>query len=505
MSKALDITLRAKDAASKVFAGAGNAARGLAARLNSVKAAAHNMAAGMAHVTSAARKAISTMGKLGGVLKGLAVGGLAAIVGAIAIVPRALGAMRNALEKTADSGGGAGAALTDTAEDADAAATSLDSAANTTLDAAQKAQVAFGAFGDVGAGFIQRQGSVTEAARNNAEAATSSAGEASEALEETAAGFGTAETAASRFGSAMDRIGNALSEAGRRILVAIAEAITPALEKFADFLERPAFKKFVDLLAKDLAGAIGKVADWLADKALPKIEELLERINEAGGPIEFFKEKWEELKLTALMVVGIIVGKLLLASQSITRIANSIRDIIAKAFERGRDGAVAALNQLKGLADNVLGEIKGAFETVLGGVGDFIDSSFARIKNGFVDSINVLIRALNKLIEGYNKLASYLDLPKLPLIPPASLAQGGIVSAPLTAVVGDNPTSPEVVAPLNDLIGIMREALGGGGGGLTINVAVPAGVTNPQAFGQTVGTNIAQEMRRRGLQVPTVL
>ena len=146
MNKALDITIRAKDTATRVFKGLGNAAGNLAARFRGAQAAARNMAGAMSHVTAAARKAMGAVAKLGGVLKGLAIGGLAAIIGGLAILPRALGAMRNALEKTAEAGGGTGAALEDLQDDAADAAGGIDRAANTTLDAAQKAKVAFGAF-----------------------------------------------------------------------------------------------------------------------------------------------------------------------------------------------------------------------------------------------------------------------------------------------------------------------------------------------------------------------
>jgi hypothetical protein len=508
VSKQLDIILRAKDAASKVFDGAGNAASGLASRLRGAQAAAQNMAAGMSHVTSAARRAIGVMGKLGGVLKGLALGGIAALIGGIAIIPRALGAMRNALEKTADSGGGTGSALEDTAASAANAASDIDSAANTTLSAAQKAQVAFGAFGDVGSGFIQSQGRVTEGAASNAAAAQDAAESASEALAKTESGFGGATDAASRFGSAMDRISNAFGAAGQKILAAIAEAITPALEKLADFLESPVFQQFVDLLAKDLATVIGQIATWLMDKAIPAVAGFLEKVNEAGGPIEFFKQKWNELKTTVLQIVAIVLGVLLQAYNNIRSIAGNIKTILIIAFETVRDLGIAAFQKLSDFVLGILEGIRTGFETAFTWIRDFVQNIIKNIGAIVQIGLNAIIGGINTLINGYNALGDKFGLPSVPTVAPVSMAKGAIVNAPVMAIVGDNPRSPEVVAPLDQLTGIIREALGmgsSGGGNLVVHVTVPANTSNPQSFGQMVGMNIAQEMRRRGLQVPVVL
>ena len=87
--------------------------------------------------------------------------------------------------------------------------------------------------------------------------------------------------------------------------------------------------------------------------------------------------------------------------------------------------------------------------------------------------LNALISAFNGAIGKMNKISVKIPdwVPtyggktfglKLPTIP--ALAEGGIVSQPTLAMVGDNKRSAEAVAPLSDLMSMIKAAVGSSSG-----------------------------------------
>jgi hypothetical protein len=118
---------------------------------------------------------------------------------------------------------------------------------------------------------------------------------------------------------------------------------------------------------------------------------------------------------------------------------------------------------IKGIALGVIDIIKSAFR----GLFDVIKSLFSGIGNVLKAPINGAIDLINKAIRGMNNISIPSWVPgvggraiNIPQIP--KLAQGGIVSQPTLAMVGDNKRSAEVVAPLHTLMGMLEKAQGGG-------------------------------------------
>ena len=74
------------------------------------------------------------------------------------------------------------------------------------------------------------------------------------------------------------------------------------------------------------------------------------------------------------------------------------------------------------------------------------------------------------------------------------LANGGIVNSPTIAMIGE--AGPEAVIPLSKM--------GGMGGGMNVVVNVQGSVVQEKDLAVTVRDNIAQLMRRRGLD-PAIL
>lgn len=430
------------------------------------------------------------LGGLGGFLRGAFTAGIIGAGIAVAGLRSAFSGMYDAME----GGDGVGGALEGVDEQANSAADGLSKAAKTSAAAAEQIGGAFGAWGQVGEGFVQAQGQLAGQAAAAASGALDTAKDAADGMDNARDSIDGASQATTRFGKAANRISAAFAKAKRIILQAIAKAITPALEKFADLLESPTFQKFVDLLAKDLAKAAEKVADWLVKDVIPAVEDLMERINDAGGPIEFIKGKFQEWKTTALMILAIIVGRILIASNYLREKFKTAIDSVKRFFQTLKDDIKTAMQEA---ADFVSMAFDGAVESIRLAINGIITA--------VEGAINSAIGLLRPFVDMYNAVAeasggSKIDLPGKIALP--RLAEGAIAMRPMAAIVGDSPGG-EAVVPLNELPGIIREALGGAGG-TNIYVTVPPGTNNPQAFGDAVGSSIVTALRRGGVRVPTI-
>jgi len=189
-------------------------------------------------------------------------------------------------------------------------------------------------------------------------------------------------------------------------------------------------------------------------------------------------------------------------------------------------GALAGLNLLVG---GLLGIITGSIGILLGVVGGVFNALFqiglsfgknviqggaslidwfisipGTIKDGFINGFKSLFNAVTDIYNNFAKNVSF-KIPnwvpvvggknfKLPQIP--RLAEGGIVTGPTLAMIGDNPSGKEAVVPLEKA----GEMGFGGGGNTTININV-GGVTDrtdKRALAKEIGDLIRDEMTRSG-------
>ena len=137
-------------------------------------------------------------------------------------------------------------------------------------------------------------------------------------------------------------------------------------------------------------------------------------------------------------------------------------------------------------------------ENIIGKIGDGIRGFIGLVKseiNGVIDLVNMAIRALDSVkihIPG-TSITLGVDIPQIP-----KLAEGGIVNSPTLALIGE--AGSEAVIPLSKMGG-----MGGGmGGGMNIVINVSGSVIQEKDLAVTVRDNIAQLMRRRGLD-PAIL
>jgi hypothetical protein len=156
-------------------------------------------------------------------------------------------------------------------------------------------------------------------------------------------------------------------------------------------------------------------------------------------------------------------------------------------------------DKIKELPGDLLEKIKkigGLFGEIGTAIGDFIIDAAKTAVAGLADILKAAvlspIRFIAKAI--YN---NWPDIPGLPGPPDflnslrtVGLAEGGIVTGPTLAVVGEAGT--EAVVPLN-----RAREFGFGGGGITINVQAGL-VSTPDQIGQQIIEAIQQAQRRSG-------
>ena len=445
---------------------------GLAAALRNMGMAAVNAGMGLGRAVFGVNGLIRGAGRAMLAVRGMMMS-IMGLIGPLILIGgllfRAIGGFTG-LKNSAAGGGGAAAATDELAENMEG----LGTTAQTTQE---KVKGLLGAFGEVGEGYIQAQGKAAQTLEKQSGAAAEAAKTTAAIQESTSA---TGAEAASRLSKAWERVAAIFQDKLGKVLL-------PLLDAVAAMLEDPRFLAFIELLATDLAGALESIVGWIVEDVIPAILDFADEVNEAGGPLKWLQGKWEELRNTVLRIVAIILGTLIIWGNKIKDIFEEVKGTLLGVWNGVRDGAIWAFEAIR---------LK-------------VVGMWANIKTIFQIGINAIIGGLNSLIKGYNEIGGSFGLPTVGEIPGVKLAKGGIVSSPTAAIVGDAAT-PEAIAPIGDLVGIIREALGGGGG-LTIEnlvIQVPPGTENPQAFGERAAgafannlRNLAQ-IRQAGVRLP---
>jgi hypothetical protein len=170
------------------------------------------------------------------------------------------------------------------------------------------------------------------------------------------------------------------------------------------------------------------------------------------------------------------------------------------------EGIGMSLGVLKGVVIAALGVVRATFSTVFGTIFNVVSDVFRRMvdtaRSAFQGVVNFVIRGVNLAIGALNGLVRAANLiPGVSIsyispIRPVALAEGGIVTGPTFALIGE--AGPEAVVPLSGPY--MPDFLqGDGGGGTTIVVNVQAGlVSSPDQVGQQIIEAIRRAERRSG-------
>jgi len=344
---------------------------------------------------------------------------------------------------------------------------------------------------------------------------------------------GAADTAANTTAGKMKRLGIATNE----LKEGIGTALLPAFEGLADFALNklgPAFTKFQDSidkngLMKTLGDTFKNAWNWLTSKGLPM---LLDKLQEFGNAIvdwvgprigPFLKALGELIAKGAnwLLDTGLplLVQKLQQLGQALvdwigpkivpmlTELGKLIAaiavwvltDALPKLISLGAQLAGSLIGWVFELAPKLIMGLASAFgqlvkalpklgKKLLDGFIDLAKKIGVAIANGAIAGLNLLIDGFNKVLEfdvplGFGKKLT-VNPPDIPHIP--ALAQGGIVTSPTLALIGE--AGPEAIVPLNKANGM---------GGNTF--VIQTGVGDPVAIGREIEKVMQRYSRRTGV------
>jgi hypothetical protein len=227
---------------------------------------------------------------------------------------------------------------------------------------------------------------------------------------------------------------------------------------------------------KILSNSIGETKESIGAALLPVLEAVLPVLNKFA--------MWAQDNPKAFLAIAAAIGAVA-AAIVVTNIAMALNpfSLIAAGVALLVVALVAAYNKFEWFRDG----INAIVNTVIG---------------FFAGMVNAAIGAVNAIISAYNSIPLLPDLPKAPTVPvpqlgktsntPAPgrmniprLAEGGIVSSPTLALIGE--AGPEAVVPLDRL---------NNGGGITINVT--GGLATSAEIGESVVNALRAYSRSAG-------
>lgn len=336
------------------------------------------------------------------------------------------------------------------------------------------------------------------------------------AVAAVAAGLYYAYQQSETFRNAVDAVGRFFRDTVAPALVAGFNLWKDAAGAFVGFFQQrmDSIKAAMTNIREFFVGVldfIGMLWDTFGDTILGHITRSFDAIkNVVGGAVQVLKgifdfflgllsgdwgRAWDGIKNIVSGALDVIKGVVKL----------SVSPIIA-AFDVIKMGVEAALKAMRDVVISILGVIRATFSTIFGTIFNIVADVFRRIKdtvkasfqtvvNGIISAINAVIGAINTAIRAFNSLPGP-DIGQIGRISPVALAQGGIVTGPTLALVGE--AGPEAVVPLSGpyMPDFLRDQ---GGGDTYIQIQVQAGlVSSPDQVGQQIIEAIRRAERRSG-------
>jgi len=308
------------------------------------------------------------------------------------------------------------------------------------------------------------------------------------------------------------------SETFRDIVNGAFEAVKETISKVVDFLKGPV------MAAWDIIRGAFEVIKGIITGDFSAAWEGLQTM--IGGVVDYIKSTLIALPMLLLGIAkdigmailnGIVAGLAVLGESAWAAISGLASFLLTKAAgwlstlgEIGGNvvssivGGVTGLagdiwEKIKELPGDLLEKVKGvasAFKDIGSAIGDWIVDAAKGAISGLAGILKAAVLSPIRFIASMIK-DNWPDLPGLPGPPgflnnlsTLGLAEGGIVTGPTLAVVGEAGT--EAVVPLN-----RAREFGFGGGGITINVQAGL-VSTPDQIGQQIIEAIQQAQRRSG-------
>jgi hypothetical protein len=290
-----------------------------------------------------------------------------------------------------------------------------------------------------------------------------------------------ADTAAGKMQIMQNSMNEAKESIGYALLPALT-SLTSVFQKIAPFIQEHAdFLGKAVIVVGALTGAV-----MLLGAGIKAYETITKAMTIAQTALNFVMEM-NPIGLVVIAIAALVAG-LVIAYQH----SEKFRDIVNGAFTMVKDVVGDVFEWFKTSIHDL--------EIIFDKAGDFIAKVFSvavsAIKleiNGVISLVNLAISALNKIhidipswVPGIGGSSFGINLPKIPM-----LAEGGIVTKPTLAMIGE--AGAEAVIPLSQ-----------GMGGMNVVINVQGSVIQEKDLAVTVRDEIAQLMRRRGLN-PSIL
>lgn len=237
-----------------------------------------------------------------------------------------------------------------------------------------------------------------------------------------------------------------IKEIAEKVWKAIKEVFTKAWDgiKNAFSKTKEFFKEKFESARDAVKNAWNKAGNWFSEKK-DQIQNAFSKVDSWMG--DKFGGAWEAVKLKWKASVDWFKN----IWESIKAIFAVVKDILSGDFQGAWDKIKEIVDRWKGYFQGIWDGIKSIFKPV----GDFFEETFNKAKDAVKGPINFIIRGLNKLIQGVNKIG--FDVPdwvpviggqkwgfNIPEIP--ELARGGILRRGQTGFLEGN--GAEAVIPL---------------------------------------------------------
>ena len=203
---------------------------------------------------------------------------------------------------------------------------------------------------------------------------------------------------------------------------------------------------------------------------------------------------------------------LTLLGQILQEVAANIKTMFIDPVVAGFTAVVEFVNT------NVVQPISDAFKGLVQGIGDTFKSvtqaitapfeaAFQTVRGivnsilqGIAGAMNGVIRAINNLIQGANRALAALKMPQIPFVPEVKIpqfAEGGVVTGPTLAMVGEGG-EPEYIVPQSKASGFAANWMDGKRGAAAIpgfangGMVMPRGATSRSAESSGMMSSNAQ-------------
>jgi len=281
-----------------------------------------------------------------------------------------------------------------------------------------------------------------------------------------------------------------------------------ALHTFIDAFFFPIFKDMAAFIKTQFIENLKTIADIVMNDVVPAFRTIIAAISGSLEPViksvtAVLIEHKDQFMAVLHVIEDVVAIVEKLSLKFLSFIATIIKDV-APFIGAVLGVAFKAIGIVISNVIDFVGDLISIFQTLekIGkSVASAIGTAFGAIAGTIKTALNAIITLVNHVIDGMNKISFSIpswvpgiggksfgvDIDRIP-----KLAEGGIVNKPTLAMIGE--AGPEAVIPLSK----------SGMNGMNIVINVQGSVVQEKDLAVTIRDNIAQLMRRRGLD-PAIL